>query len=275
MERLQPFHVKVSAEALALADFHCNITSTEAVGYISGQWNGDQNSKCWIRGLNNLTAFNVPSCAPILLFSSENGNDSSMPSTHASFHCRWMWQWAESNSTRDSASGSRSRWMVSFPSESSADSLERWHWTTAWLPDHDERSLRSFLHSMCRDHHLWVPIPPQHIFVSKCLITVTCLRLLLLAPLCYSEQSDTHKSNVQFFWAMPPPENRPLEMGRPMHIDYDTYPSTDFDPRKLLLNMVSSLKKCLTPLELIKTVPYSRHRVGSSTFTNGTRSSWT
>jgi len=45
MERLQPFHVKASAEVLALADFHSNITTTETVGYLSGQWNGDQNCK--------------------------------------------------------------------------------------------------------------------------------------------------------------------------------------------------------------------------------------
>jgi len=43
IDRLQPFHVKISAEALALADFHCNVTNIETIGYISGHWNGDQN----------------------------------------------------------------------------------------------------------------------------------------------------------------------------------------------------------------------------------------
>jgi hypothetical protein len=61
----------------------------------------------------------------------------------------------------------------------------------------------------------------------------------ILAPLCYSDQEDEHKSNFQFFWVMPPPENRPLEMGRPMHIEYEPFTPPNFDPQKLLLDMVS------------------------------------
>jgi hypothetical protein len=36
---------------------------------------------------------------------------------------------------------------------------------------------------------------------------------------------------------MPPPENRPMEMGRPMQIIYETYLDRSFDANKLLVHM--------------------------------------
>jgi hypothetical protein len=84
MERLQPFHVKVSAEALALTDFHANITNTETVGYISGQWNGDQNCEHSLGlEISQIQNFNLnpfpDSCR------SKNGSNPSVPSTYAQF----------------------------------------------------------------------------------------------------------------------------------------------------------------------------------------------
>lgn len=53
IDRLQPFHVKISDQALAFADLHSNIISAECVGYISGQWNAEQNCKKPAKGTKN------------------------------------------------------------------------------------------------------------------------------------------------------------------------------------------------------------------------------
>lgn len=37
---------------------------------------------------------------------------------------------------------------------------------------------------------------------------------------------------------MPPPENRPLEMGQPMKIEYENYPGENFDHSKMLFDVV-------------------------------------
>jgi len=58
------------------------------------------------------------------------------------------------------------------------------------------------------------------------------------APVCHSNQEDLKSSPTKFFWVLPPPENRPMELGRPMHIDYETYISQEFDLKKMVLEMV-------------------------------------
>ena len=47
------------------------------------------------------------------------------------------------------------------------------------------------------------------------------------------------RSKLQAFWVMPPPENRPMEMGRPMNLEYDIVPPSNLDPKKLLVRLVS------------------------------------
>ena len=38
LDRIQPFTITVSTNALLLIDFHCHLTSTEVVGYLAGSW---------------------------------------------------------------------------------------------------------------------------------------------------------------------------------------------------------------------------------------------
>jgi hypothetical protein len=38
LERIQPFTITISTNALLLIDFHCHLTSGEVVGYLAGNW---------------------------------------------------------------------------------------------------------------------------------------------------------------------------------------------------------------------------------------------
>jgi len=38
INKVQPFHVNISANAKLLLDFHCHLMSSEVVGYLAGNW---------------------------------------------------------------------------------------------------------------------------------------------------------------------------------------------------------------------------------------------
>ncbi|VVC44647.1 Hypothetical protein CINCED_3A015549 [Cinara cedri] len=38
INKVQPFHVNISENAILLLDFHCHLTSSEVVGYLAGNW---------------------------------------------------------------------------------------------------------------------------------------------------------------------------------------------------------------------------------------------
>jgi len=37
---------------------------------------------------------------------------------------------------------------------------------------------------------------------------------------------------------MPPPDSHPMDIGRPMHMEFDTFAQSNFDSKSLLLKMV-------------------------------------
>lgn len=53
---------------------------------------------------------------------------------------------------------------------------------------------------------------------------------------------------------MPPPENRPLDIGRPMNIEYDTYSPTNVNLKQLLEEMVQFITFKSSPV--INLCPY-------------------
>ncbi|CAG7838458.1 unnamed protein product [Allacma fusca] len=188
MERLQPFSVKISADALALADFHANITNTETIGYISGHWNGDQNA---------LKLEVVHPCHVLMPLSSSTDCDNE-----------------------------RNRIALEIQ--------KLGHEVVGWYHSHPKAPAQPSKDDINRqlDYQVMMKGATESSYIP-------CVGLII-APMCYTNQG-MKKSKVQLFWVMPPPENRPMEMGRPMHLDYDTISASNLDTKKMLLSLESLL----------------------------------
>ncbi|OXA65001.1 MPN domain-containing protein [Folsomia candida] len=190
IDRLQPFYVKITSEALALADFHCNITGTESLGYISGRWNSDENSL-------------------------------SMEIAHP---CKVLMP----NSSSIDCDIERNRIALE---------IQRLgHDVVGWYHSHPKAPPQPSKDDISRqlDYQIVMKGASESSYIP-------CVGVII-SPLCYSNQEDLTTSPVQFFWVMPPPENRPLDIGRPMNIEYDTYSPTNVNLKQLLEEMASLIQ---------------------------------
>ena len=185
LDRIQPFSVTVSTNALLLIDFHCHLTANEVTGYLAGSWDLSSHSltivqafPCRSRLHDKEKAFAVEE---EIRHNLEQRNLSLIGWYHSHPNCP--------------------------PQPSIKDIEAQLEYQIAMKGESDSSYL-------------------------------PCIGLIC-SPYDQTLSSSISLDSVfQMYWVMPPPEYRPYEFGKPMHMMY-TITRDSFLTQDLLLEMVS------------------------------------
>ena len=185
LDRIQPFSVTVSTNALLLIDFHCHLTANEVTGYLAGSW--DLNS-------HSLTIVQAFPCRSRL-----HDKEKALAVEEEIRH------------NLEQRNLSLIGWYHSHPNCSPQPSIKDIESQLEYQVAMKGESDSSYL---------------------------PCVGLIC-SPYDQNLSSSISLDSVfQMYWVMPPPEYRPYEFGKPMHMMY-TISRDSFLTQDLLLEMVS------------------------------------
>ncbi|KAI1291908.1 MPN domain-containing protein [Halotydeus destructor] len=180
LERLQPFNITLSTNALLLIDFHCHLTSGEVVGYLGGTWDF---------ATHNLAILQ-------------------------SFPCRSRLADKEKGSTIE---------------EEIRQNLDQRHLSlVGWYHSHPRSAPQPTVKDVESQLEYQIAMKGENDSSY-----VPCVGLICSPYDAYNKGS---QSTYQTYWVMPPPEYRPYEFGKPMHMTY-SITRDSFLTQDLLLEM--------------------------------------
>lgn len=185
LDRIQPFSVTVSTNALLLIDFHCHLTSNEVTGYLAGTWD--------------------LSCHSLTILQA--------------FPCR---------------SRLNDRERASAVEEEIRHNLEQRNLSLiGWYHSHPNSPPQPSMKDIEAQFEYQVTMKGESDSAYLPCVGLIC------SPYDPILSSNISLDSVfQMYWIMPPPEYRPYEFGKPMHMMY-TITRDSFLTQDLLLEMVS------------------------------------
>lgn len=195
--KLQPFLVSITTSSVLLMDFHCHLTKQEVCGYLGGSWDNNTQSELQSKWFLNLNRHYNDKSTSFPKYLSNFPYFTALAITHA-FPVR--------NTRHDR------HYAIEIEQQIQRNMLKKNLILVGWYHSHPRIAAQPTLRDC--DAQLEYQI-------KMCGITdetyTPCVGLIC-AP--YYSENPNLESSITAFWVVPPAENRVVEYGRPMSMQF-------------------------------------------------------